>query len=176
MNPVIEKKSDRDTCNVKEVKGRIMMKKEVMKNTVMENIQLRSEQELDDVNITIQVDVHHALEITQENAHNNMNEDTTFVPQVNEDRNSVSHGMPVREKQETVVFEIKNDDAKSVDAKEKESKCVTENGNKDLTMMEKDNISMKEKGIVEHNKDVCEIKEDTKFAGERERNSACVME
>ena len=43
---------------------------------------------------------------------------------MNEDGNSVSHGMTVREKQETVVCEIK-DDAKSVDAKEKEvSKCV----------------------------------------------------
>ena len=80
---------------LKEVKGRIMMKKEVMENTVMETIQLRSEQELDDVKITIQGDVHHTLEITEKNAHNNMNEDTT------------------------VVCEIKNDDAKSVDAKEK---------------------------------------------------------
>ena len=106
----------------------------------MENIQLRSKQELDDMNITIQVDVHHALELTQENAHNNMNEDTTVVPQMNEDGNSVSHGMTVREKQETIVCEIKNDDAK-----EKESKCVMENGNKDLTVIEKDNIVMKKK-------------------------------
>ena len=82
--------------------------------------------------ITIQVEVHHALEITKENPHNNMNEDTT------------------------VVCEIRNDDAKSVDAKEKDSKCVTEKENKDLTMMEKYNISMKEKGMVEDNKDVCE--------------------
>ena len=51
--------------------------------------------------------MHHALELTQENAHNNMNEDTTVVPQMNEDGNSVSHGMTVREKQETVVCEMK---------------------------------------------------------------------
>ena len=42
-----------------------------------------------------------------------MNEDTTVVPQMNEDGNSVSHGMTVTEKQETVVCEIK-EDAKSV--------------------------------------------------------------
>ena len=37
---------------------------------------------------------------------------------------------------------------------------------------------MKEKGMVKHNKDVSEIKEDTKFAEEKEkeRDSACVME
>ena len=98
-----------------------------------------------------------------------MNEDTTVVPQMNEDGNSVSHGMTVREKQETVVCEIKNDDAKSVDAKEKESKCVMENRNNDLTMINKDNIVMEEKAMVKHNKDVCDIKEDTKFAGEKER-------
>ena len=69
------------------------------------------------------------------------------------------------------MCEIKNDDAK-----EKESKCVTENGNRDLTVMEKDTIVMKEKGMVKHNKDVCEIKEDTKFAGEKERDSVCVIE
>ena len=137
---------------LKEVKGRIMMEKEVMENTVMETTQLRSEQELDDVKITIQVDVHHALEITKENPHNNVNEDTT------------------------VVCEIKNDDAMSVDAKEKDSKCVMEKGNKELTMMEKYNILMKEKRMVEDNKDVCEMKEDTKSAGEKERDSACVME
>ena len=112
-----------------------------MENTVMENIQLRSEQELDDVTITIQADVHHALELTQENAPNNMNEVTTVVPQMNEDGNSVSHGMTVTEKQGTVVCEIKNDDAKSVDAKETESRFVMEKGNNDLTMMEKDNIA-----------------------------------
>ena len=43
------------------------MEKEVMENTVIENIQLRSEQELDDMNITIQVDIHHTLELTEEN-------------------------------------------------------------------------------------------------------------
>ena len=41
-------------------------------------------------------------------------------------------------------------------------------------MMEKDNTAMKEKGKVKHNKDVCEIKEDTKFVGEKERDSVCV--
>ena len=133
-----------------------------MENTVMENIQLRSEQELDDVNITIQAHVHHALELTQENAPNNMSEDTTVVPQMNEDGNSVSHGMTVTEKQETVVCEIK-EDAKSLGAKEKESKCVMEKGNNDLTVMEKDDIIMNEKGMAKQNKDVCEIKEDTKF-------------
>ena len=51
--------------------------------------------------------------------------------------------------------------------KEKESKCVTKNRNHDLTVMEKDNIAMKEKGMVEHNKDVCEIKEDTNLQGKR---------
>ena len=37
----------------------------------------------------------------------------------------MSHGMTVREKQETVVCEIK-EDAKSVGEKEEESTCVTE--------------------------------------------------
>ena len=60
--------------------------------------------------------------------------------------------------------------------KEKESKCVTKKKNNDLTMMEKDDIAKKEKGMVKHNKDVCEIKEDTKFVGEKERDSACVLE
>ena len=37
---------------------------------------------------------------------------------------------------------------------------------------------MKEKEMVKHNKDVSEIKEDTKFVGEKEkeRDSACVTE
>ena len=57
--------------------------------------------------------------IVMENSHNNMNKDTTVVPQMNEDGNSVAHGVTVSEKHETVVCEIKNDDAKSVDAKKK---------------------------------------------------------
>ena len=36
-------------------------------------------------------------------------------------------------------------------------------------------ISMKENGMVEDNKNVCEMKEDTKFAWEKERDSVCVM-
>ena len=111
LNPVMEKTVMEKPVMLKEVKGRIVMENEVMENTMTENIQLRSEQELDDMNITIQVDVHHTLELTQENAPNNRNEDTTVAPQMNEDGNSVSHGMTVREKQETVVCEIKNDDA-----------------------------------------------------------------
>ena len=103
LNPVIEKLVTEKPVMLKEDKGRIVMEKEVMENTVMENIQPRSEQELDDVKITIQSDVHHALEITQENTHNNMNEDTTVVPQMNEDGNSVSHGTTVTEKQDSCV-------------------------------------------------------------------------
>ena len=149
---MIEKSMTEKHVMLKEVKGRIVMEKEVMENTVMENIQFRSEKELDDVEITIQVEVHHALEITKENPHNNMNEDTT------------------------VLCEIRNDDAKSMDAKEKDSKCVAEKGDKDLTVREKYNILMKEQGMVEDNKDVYEKKECTKFAGDKERDSACVTE
>ena len=52
------------------------------------------------------------------------------------------------------------------------------NGNNDLTVMEKDNIVMKEKGMVKHNKDVCEIKEDKNLQEKRKRkgDSACVTE
>ena len=51
-------------------------------------------------------------------------------------------------------------------------------GNNDLTVTEKDDITMKEKGMVEHTIDVCEIKEDTKSVGEKdkERDSVCEME
>ena len=107
-----------------------MKKEKVMENTMMENIQLRSEQELDQMNITIQADVHHALELMQKNA----------------------------PKLDTIV--------------------LVENGNNDVIMMEKDDIMMKAREMVNDNKDVSDIKKDTKFVVEKEKegDSSCVTE
>ena len=196
LNPVMEKVVTGKLMMLKEVKGRIIMEKGVMENTMMENIQLRSVQELDAVNITLQVNIHHALEQTQENApkqdttvgteenapnqdtavvtdENDMNGDTTVVPQMNEDGNSVSHVMTITEKQETVVCEIK-EDAKSVEEKEEESTCVMKNVKNGHMVMAKDDITMKENKIVENNTVVCGIKEIAKSVGEKE--STCVTE